>query len=211
MHLELFGVRQRAGGRTTKIRKSRDPHDCCPFCHLHLSEALRPSEKLWARRGAGSASNRLPRDFVAVSATGIWLSRDVASARASSCVDDGVRESASRRRPRSPPQPAPLDAVARLVQPTSAKLLHIVCGTFNSAALYMLAFDPIARSLVIASRTLAQGPHQYLATNPARDRVYATTWAQPPTLSSWAVDLSDRSLSLVNTVPISASARLGMC
>ena len=58
---------------------------------------------------------------------------------------------------------------------------------------------------MIASRTLAQGPHQYLATNPARDRVYATTWAQPPTLSSWAVDLSDQSLSLVNTVPISAS------
>lgn len=67
-------------------------------------------------------------------------------------------------------------------------------GSFKSTALYLLAFDPVQRTLSVASTVEAYGPHQYLATNAARDRLYATTWASPPILSSWAVEL-DRSPS----------------
>lgn len=68
-------------------------------------------------------------------------------------------------------------------------------GSFKSAALYLLAFDPVQRTLNVASTIDAYGPHQYLATNAARDRLYATTWASPPILSSWAVELQTDSRS----------------
>lgn len=81
--------------------------------------------------------------------------------------------------------------------PTSCFLpesLRAPPGSFKSTALYLLAFDPVQRTLSVASTVEGYGPHQYLATNAARDRLYATTWASPPILSSWAVEL-DRSPS----------------
>lgn len=53
----------------------------------------------------------------------------------------------------------------------------------------------------------AYGPHQYLATNAARDRLYATTWASPPILSSWAVDL-DRSPSSSDPANVKGTPQL---
>lgn len=82
-----------------------------------------------------------------------------------------------------------------------------VTGSFKSTALYLLAFDPIGRTLEVTSTTPAEGPHQYLALNEARDRVYATTWGMPPTLSSWAVEKDSGAPTLrhVNSVSISQS------
>ena len=51
----------------------------------------------------------------------------------------------------------------------------------------------------------ALGPHSYLARNVHGDRVYATSWALPPALSSWSVDQTiDQPWMVehVNTVPI---------
>lgn len=73
-------------------------------------------------------------------------------------------------------------------------------GSFKSAALYLLAFDPVQRTLSVTSTIDAFGPHQYLATNAARDRLYATTWANPPILSAWAVEL-DRSTPPASSDP----------
>lgn len=61
-------------------------------------------------------------------------------------------------------------------------------GSFKSAALYILAFDPVFKTLNVTSTVDAFGPHQYLAFNRDRNRIYATTWADPPILSAWAVE-----------------------
>jgi carboxy-cis,cis-muconate cyclase len=54
----------------------------------------------------------------------------------------------------------------------------------------------------------AFGPHQYLAKNERGDRVYTTSWAVPPTLSSWTVERADDDrlwiVEHINSVPISA-------
>ena len=70
-------------------------------------------------------------------------------------------------------------------------------GSFKAAALYLLAFDPIQRTLNVVTTVDAFGPHQYLCSNRERTRIYATTWATPPILSSFAVGPSAED----NTVP----------
>ena len=83
---------------------------------------------------------------------------------------------------------------------------HILSGSFRSLSLFLLAFSPSTGSLSHLQTIPAFGPHQYLATNQFRDRVYATTWAEPPSLSSWHVHRSNPDpwrVSLINTVPIS--------
>lgn len=69
---------------------------------------------------------------------------------------------------------------------------YLVTGTFNTALLYLLSYDTLTHRLSIARSIPAQGPHQYLALGrgPEQrpDRLYATTWAWPPSLSSWAVE-----------------------
>jgi len=53
----------------------------------------------------------------------------------------------------------------------------------------------------------AFGPHQYLAKNERGDRVYATSWALPPALSSWSIERADDrpwTIAHLNTAPISA-------
>lgn len=97
---------------------------------------------------------------------------------------------------------------------------YLLCGTFNTLFLYLLAFSPYAtpsaagagegpvrrRPLEVHRRVRAQGPHQFIALDHDRSTAYATTWAQPPTLSSWHVlEHGRRGLEHVNTVPISAT------
>ena len=80
---------------------------------------------------------------------------------------------------------------------------HILSGSFRSLSLFLLAFSPSNRSLSHIQTVPAFGPHQYLACNDRKDRVYTTSWANPPSLSSWHVDDGPRSVSHINTVPIS--------
>jgi len=73
---------------------------------------------------------------------------------------------------------------------------YILSGSFKSTALYLLAFDPVLRTLNVTSTFDGFGPHQYLAFNENRSRVYATTWATPPHLSAWAVERSSSDASV---------------
>ncbi|KAF8632673.1 hypothetical protein AX17_004805 [Amanita inopinata Kibby_2008] len=82
----------------------------------------------------------------------------------------------------------------------------ILAGSFRSISLFLLAFSPLDRSLSLVQTVDGFGPHQYLATNPRKDRVYTTTWSLPPTLQSWAMDRSSSTISHVNTVPITATS-----
>ena len=91
----------------------------------------------------------------------------------------------------------------------SHHLTHCV-GSFNVVFLYILAFNTHSRQLNVIGRTDAFGPHQYLAKSPARDRLYTTTWAWPPSLNSWYIDWNEwdedewfPTLEHLNTVPIS--------
>ncbi|CAD6923158.1 unnamed protein product [Tilletia controversa] len=80
------------------------------------------------------------------------------------------------------------------------RVRHLLTGTFNTANLHLLAFDTLTHTLAITRSVSAQGPHQFLAlgastpigqpsleVRPQWKAVYATTWAQPPSLSAWAV------------------------
>jgi carboxy-cis,cis-muconate cyclase len=86
---------------------------------------------------------------------------------------------------------------------------HVISGSFRSLSLFLLVFSPLHRTLSLVQEIDAFGPHQYLATNPRKDRVYTTSWALPPTLSSWAIEGSDSEssalwkVSHVNSVSIS--------
>ncbi|GAA5899263.1 lactonase family protein [Sporobolomyces salmoneus] len=91
---------------------------------------------------------------------------------------------------------------------TCARLHYLLSGTFNTVFLYLLAFSPYTQppTLEIVRKYRAEGPHQFLALNEQRDRVYATTWAQPPTLSSWRVlDQGRDGIEKINTVGISST------
>ncbi|PFH47560.1 hypothetical protein AMATHDRAFT_6618 [Amanita thiersii Skay4041] len=80
----------------------------------------------------------------------------------------------------------------------------LLSGSFRSISLFLLAFSPLHKSLDLVQTVDALGPHQYLATNPRKDRVFTTTWATPPTLQSWQVDAS--SVKHINTVSITATS-----
>lgn len=81
---------------------------------------------------------------------------------------------------------------------------HILSGSFRSLSLFLLAFTPSQRSISHLSTIPAHGPHQYLAADQRRTRIYTTSWALPPSLSSWEVERSNPlRINHVNTVPIS--------
>ena len=87
---------------------------------------------------------------------------------------------------------------------------HILLGSFRSLSLFLLAFSPANRSLSHLQTISAFGPHQYLACNDHKDHVYTTSWANPPSLSSWHIERLDdgsRNVSHINTVPISVLNR----
>lgn len=90
---------------------------------------------------------------------------------------------------------------------TEQDVYHILSGSFKSLSLFLLAFSPSNRSLSHLKTIPAYGPHQYLATNLAKDRVYTTSWALPPSLSSWQIERSSTyCVTHINTVPISMSS-----
>ena len=81
---------------------------------------------------------------------------------------------------------------------------HILSGSFRSLSLFLLAFHPSKRSITLLQSIPGFGPHQYLASNQHKNRIYTTSWALPPSLSSWHVERSDSWIvSHINTVPIS--------
>ncbi|KAF8955027.1 Lactonase, 7-bladed beta-propeller-domain-containing protein [Flammula alnicola] len=86
-------------------------------------------------------------------------------------------------------------------------IYHILSGSFRSLSLFLLAFSPSNRSLSHLQTIPAHGPHQYLAANQHKDRVYTTSWALPPSLSSWHVERSESwRVTHINTVPITATS-----
>ncbi|KAM6494985.1 Lactonase, 7-bladed beta-propeller domain containing protein [Amanita muscaria] len=88
---------------------------------------------------------------------------------------------------------------------SDARMTYLVLsGSFRSFSLFLLAFDPLNRTLSLVQHVPGFGPHQYLATNAAKDRVYTTTWTQPPSLQSWRVDTG--SVEHINTTPIRATS-----
>lgn len=95
---------------------------------------------------------------------------------------------------------------------TSTHLFHFISGSFRSLSLFLLAFDP-AHSVINHVQTISTlGPHQYLATNQHKDRVFTTTWAQPPSLQSWVLHRDTENpwqISHLDTVPISTLHTFG--
>ncbi|KAF8626874.1 hypothetical protein AX15_004648 [Amanita polypyramis BW_CC] len=82
----------------------------------------------------------------------------------------------------------------------------LVCASFRSLSLFLLAFSPSNRSLSLVQRIPAFGPHQYIALGPNRERIYTTTWAYPPALHSWAIDTATTALSFLVSAPITATS-----
>ncbi|KAF8228399.1 putative isomerase YbhE [Tricholoma matsutake] len=86
---------------------------------------------------------------------------------------------------------------------------HILLGSFRSLSLFLLAFSPLQRTLSLVQTIDAFGPHQYLSTNARKDRVYTTSWAFPPVLSSWAIESSEShpwKVNHINSVSITATS-----
>jgi hypothetical protein len=99
---------------------------------------------------------------------------------------------------------SPANSTALVQEP----IYHILTGSFRSLSLFLLAFSTKTRRLSHVETIPAFGPHQYLGTNLQKDRIYATSWALPPALSSWEVlrpPGETWSVKHINSVPISMS------
>ena len=79
---------------------------------------------------------------------------------------------------------------------------HLLTGSYTHTQLFLLAFDTVAKTLTFNSTVPGFGLHQYVTSNAARDRVYATTMSEPPRIFSWAVS-DDWQFSHLDTVNIS--------
>lgn len=91
----------------------------------------------------------------------------------------------------------------------SSHIFHFISGSFRSLSLFLLAFDPAQKTINHVQTVSTLGPHQYIATNQHKDRIFTTTWAQPPSLQSWALERFDSHpwrISHLNTAPISTSS-----
>ncbi|KAF6812842.1 carboxy-cis,cis-muconate cyclase [Colletotrichum plurivorum] len=66
-------------------------------------------------------------------------------------------------------------------------LHHLLTGSYTNTSLFLLAFDTAARTLSLNGTVPGFGLHQYVTSNAARDRIYATTMSEPPRIFSWAV------------------------
>lgn len=67
-------------------------------------------------------------------------------------------------------------------------LHHLLTGSYTNTSLFLLAFDTISRTLTLNSTVPGYGLHQFVTSNAAKDRVYATTMSEPPRLFAWSVD-----------------------
>ncbi|GAA5832159.1 hypothetical protein JCM3766R1_003745 [Sporobolomyces carnicolor] len=85
---------------------------------------------------------------------------------------------------------------------------HLLVGTFNTNLIATLAFDPVAKTLDVVAKNEGQAPHSWLALNRAKDRLYATSWTEPPGLASYRVNpasgLSPPTVSHLNSVETAA-------
>lgn len=79
---------------------------------------------------------------------------------------------------------------------------HLLSGSYTNNTLFLLAFDTIARTLTLNKTIPGFGLHQYVTSNAARDRVYATAMSEPPRIFSWAVD-ENFEFTHLNTVNVS--------
>ncbi|KAM5354539.1 hypothetical protein ACJ41O_001186 [Fusarium nematophilum] len=82
---------------------------------------------------------------------------------------------------------------------------HLLTGSYTNSSLYLLAFDTIAKTLTLNSTVPGFGLHQYVTSNAARDRIYATTMSEPPRIFSWAVS-QDFEFSHLDTVNVTTSS-----
>ncbi|GAA5937329.1 lactonase family protein [Sporobolomyces koalae] len=83
---------------------------------------------------------------------------------------------------------------------------HLLVGTFNTTLIATLAFDPVAKTLAVVVKNRGQAPHSWLALNAAKDRLYATSWTEPPGLASYRITTSDSTprVTHLNSVPTAA-------
>ncbi|GAA5994116.1 lactonase family protein [Rhodotorula paludigena] len=70
---------------------------------------------------------------------------------------------------------------------SSSSKRYLLVGTFNTNLIATLAFDPQEKTLEVAARNDGQAPHSWLALNTAKDRLYATSWTEPPGLACYAI------------------------
>ncbi|GAB1196519.1 hypothetical protein APSETT444_005791 [Aspergillus pseudonomiae] len=85
------------------------------------------------------------------------------------------------------------------------QLHHLLTGSYTNNTLFLLAFDTLSRTLSLNSTIPGFGLHQFVTSNVAKDRVYATAMSEPPQLFSWAVD-KDYKFTHLETVNITSSA-----
>ncbi|GAA5893202.1 lactonase family protein [Sporobolomyces salmoneus] len=85
---------------------------------------------------------------------------------------------------------------------------HLLVGTFNTNLIATLAFDSSAKTLQIVAQNDGQAPHSWLALNEAKDRLYATSWTEPPGLASYRINpassTSPPTVSPINSVRTAA-------
>ncbi|KAH8590209.1 Lactonase, 7-bladed beta-propeller-domain-containing protein [Bisporella sp. PMI_857] len=82
---------------------------------------------------------------------------------------------------------------------------HLLTGSYTNSSLFLLAFDTIASSLTLNATVPGFGLHQFVTSNAARDRVYATTMSEPPRIFSWAMT-PDYRFTHLNTVNVTSSS-----
>ncbi|GAA5837593.1 hypothetical protein JCM5353_003263 [Sporobolomyces roseus] len=70
---------------------------------------------------------------------------------------------------------------------------YLLVGTFNTNLIATLAFDSTSKTLEVVAQNDGQAPHSWLALNTAKDRLYATSWTEPPGLASYRINSSSSS------------------
>lgn len=96
----------------------------------------------------------------------------------------------------------------------------LLVGTFRSPQLYTLNFKPpsvkatackpsipakpTSGVVSISHKSPAVGGHSWLALSPDHTRLYATCWADPPSVASYRLDPATKIPHLLNTKPVAA-------
>ncbi|KAL4919642.1 hypothetical protein BDW62DRAFT_209592 [Aspergillus aurantiobrunneus] len=81
------------------------------------------------------------------------------------------------------------------------QLHHLLIGSYTNTTLFLLAFDSVSRTLSLNLTIPGYGLHQFVTSNAAKNRIYATTMSEPPRLFSWSIDEEFRfnHLDTINT------------
>lgn len=88
---------------------------------------------------------------------------------------------------------------------------YFFVGTFNTPNIYTLSFDPSTSQLNIVNKADDLGYASWLALRPNKKNLYATSWIEPLSIASYAIDIGVEgpALKLVNSMPISGHVRSG--